>query len=664
MKIINYLMIAVLSMGSFVAQAQEDALKIDENLAKQWLVAIEGDTTTAGDFWYLFNKNNFDKTVPNMDSLNNYRELYSKFLLKVKDAGVRGLDTTKKFVKEFEGYKNQLAESYLKDKSVTENLVKEAYQRSLEDVEASHILINIKYHALPNDTLEAYKRALKVQTLARSGKDFGELAKEYSEDPSAKTNNGYLGFFAAFKMVYPFENGAYETKIGEISEIVRTRFGYHVLKVHSKRKAIGEVKVAHIMMLVKEDMDEKKKLAAKQKIDEVYVKLQAGDSFETLAQQFSEDQQTRGKGGELPWFGAGKFVPEFENSAFALSTVGSYSKPVKTKYGWHIIKLLDSKPVLPFEEMEAELKNKVARSDRAEKSEAAVLNRIKKEYGFTEKFWFRKDRHGINSFFQYCDTTLLTGKWVAPKDAKLKTKMFAFAGKKYRQKDFADYITEKLIPRRGGDYKHLVNFSYNDWVKSILINHEKTQLGKKYPDYLRLLKEYRDGIILFELTDQMVWSKAIKDTAGLKAFHAKHKSEWKWADRMDGVLYKCKDEPTAKIVKKYLDQGKDDVYILERVNKNSQLNVRVEAGVYQKKDRPEIGDLEFKVGISEVGISKGSFTVLKIAKVIPSQDKDLKEVKGLVTAKYQEYLMKEWLKSLAAKYKVEYNEPVYKQLVH
>jgi len=664
MKLKKYLLLVVIAIGFVTVDAKEDVFKIDDKVATKWLVAIEGDTTTAGDFWYLFNKNNFDKTVPNIDSLNNYRALYSKFLLKVKDASERGLDTTQKFVKEFDGYKNQLAESYLKDKSVTAQLVKEAYERSLVDVEASHVLINIKYHALPNDTLDAYQKALKVQTLARAGKDFGALAKEYSQDPSAQSNDGYLGFFAAFKMVYPFETGAYNTKAGEISEIVRTRFGYHVLKVHSKREAIGEIKVAHIMMIVKGDMDDKSKAAAKQKIDEVYAKLQAGDPFETLAQQFSEDQQTRGKGGELPWFGAGKFVPEFENSAFALTEEGSFSAPVKTKYGWHIIKLLESKKVLPFEEMESELKSKVARSDRAETSESAVLNNIKKEYGFTEKFRFKKNRQGINTFFQYCDTTLLTGKWEAPKDAKLKTKMFSFAGETYNQKDFSEYLTEKLIPRKGGEYKHLVNYSYDEWVKSILINHEKSQLGRKYPDYLRLLKEYRDGIILFELTDQMVWSKAIKDTAGLKVFHAKHSDDWKWNERMDGVIYKCKDASTADIVKKYLDKGKDDVYILENVNKKSQLNVRVEAGIYQRKDRPEIGNLKFKVGNSDITTGKGTFTVLKINKVLLSQNKQLNEVRGLVTAKYQEYLMEEWLKTLEGKYKLEYNESIYNQLIH
>jgi peptidyl-prolyl cis-trans isomerase SurA len=657
MKLKNYLLLAILMIGFSGVKAQENGLEIDEKLAKKWLVTIEGDTTTAGDFWYLFNKNNFDKTVPNIDSLNNYRELYSKFLLKVRDAGEIGLDTTKKFLKEFNGYKNQLAESYLKDKSVTESLVKQAYERSLEDVEASHVLINIKFHALPNDTLIAYKTALKVQKLARKGQDFKLLAEKYSQDPSAKSNGGYLGFFTAFKMVYAFENGAYDTKVGEVSEIVRTRFGYHVLKVHSRRKAIGEIKVAHIMMILKDDMDEAKKKASKERVDEVYEKLNAGESFETLARKFSEDQQTKSQGGELPWFGAGKFVPEFETTAFNLANKGDYSKPVKTKYGWHIIKLLDNKKPKTFSEAESELKNKVVRSDRAEKSEESVLNRIKKDYNFKE------NRDGINTFFQYCDTTLLNGKWKKPEDAKLTTVMFSFAGNNFTQKEFAEYLGERLVPKRGGEYRHLVNYSYDQWIKLVIVDYEKTQLGAKHPDYLRLLKEYRDGIILFELTDQMVWSKALKDTTGLKDFHSEHAAEWVWNTRIDGTVYKCTDLATATLVRKYLKKKKDDVFILENINKDSKLNVRVEAGVYQRKDIPEVGETKFKKGVSKVAQVEEAFTVLKVNKVIPTTNKTLEEVKGLVTAKYQEFLMEEWLKELAGKYKLEYNEVVYKQLV-
>jgi len=251
MKFKKLLFISAVFCG-FAVNAQNKEL--DPDLAKQWLVTIEDDTISAGDFWYVFNKNAAPDEIVTKDSLKNYRELYDKFLLRVHEAKELGYDTTAKFLKEFNGYKDQLAESYLKDKNVTESLVKEAYERSQTDVEASHILIGLKYNGLPHDTMDAYKKIMKIKKMADNGEDFSKLAKEYSTDSSAKENGGYLGFFSAFRMVYPFENAAFNTPVGEVSNPFRTRFGYHIVKVHSKRKAVGEIKVAHIMTVVKPEM--------------------------------------------------------------------------------------------------------------------------------------------------------------------------------------------------------------------------------------------------------------------------------------------------------------------------------------------------------------------------------------------------------------------------
>lgn len=636
------------------AQANKD---FNTSLKGEWLAVIENDTVYADEFWYNFTKNSKANEVINKDSLDSYRKLFTNFLLRVRQAKDLGLDTTKKFLKEFEGYKNQLAESYLKDDKVTDQLVKEAYDRSKVDVEASHVLIGVNYHALPSDTLKAYKTALKVKKLAEQGKDFSELAKQYSTDPSVKQNGGYLGYFSVFRMVYPFESAAYNTNEGEVSDIFRTRFGYHVVKVHSKRKAVGQIKVAHIMTVVRPDMSEEKIAAAKENIDEIYEKLQNGENFRVLARKFSEDLNTASKGGELPWFGPSKFVPEFENAAFALDSNGAYSKPIKTIYGWHIIKRIDRKEVESFEKMEASIKSQVARSDRAELSEDAVINKIKKDYDFKE--W----RSGIDGFYKYCDTTIITGKWKAPSDHKLKSKMFRFNNKVYTQLDFARYLEKQLVPKKGGDYRRLVNHTYDTWVKQLLKDHEKSQLEQKYPEYRRLLKEYKEGIILFDLTSEKVWNRSVKDTNGLKAFHEANKSMWMWDERMEGVIYKCIDEETAKQVRKYLKKGKDDVFILEEINKDSKLNVRVEAGLYQKKDRRELRPFTFDKKVSKVQKVEDSWVVIKVNKVLPAGPKKLNDVRGIATAKYQDFLMKEWLKELNEKYTVQYNEKVYNQLL-
>ena len=630
--------------------------KLKPELENKWLVTVGGDTITAGDFWYAFVKNADENKPINIDSLNKYKELYDKFLLKVTEAKSLGYDTTKKFLKEFRGYRDQLAESYLKDKSVTESLIKEAFDRSRIDVEASHILIKVPYDAMPEDTLKAYKKASKIMMMAKSGKEFSKLANEYSDDNGVK-NGGYLGFFSVLRMVYPFENAAYNTKPGEISTPFRSRFGYHVLKVHSTRKAVGEIKVAHIMTIAREGMEEKKINDAEKNIKEIYKMLKEGKQFNELARKFSEDLNTSNKGGELPWFGPNKFLPEFENVAFGLEKNGDYSEPVKTPYGWHIIKRIDRKELASYEEMKNELRNKVSRSDRAALSKTVVMNRIKEDYGFKEY------RSGIDDFYEFCDSTLVTAKWKAPADKKLKSKMFYFDGVTYTQKDFADYLTKTLVPKRGGSYQRIVQYSYDNWMNKIIQDHEKSQLTKKYPDFSRLLREYRDGIILFDLTSEMVWNKSVVDTLGLRKFHEGVKKQWQWDERMDGVVYKCIDELTANEVRKLLKKGKGDDVILEKINVESKLNVRVEAGVYEAKNRPELNGLSFKKGVSKVLNQNGNFIVLKVNHVLPVEPKSLKEVKGMVTAKYQDYLMEVWLKKLSDKFEIVYNEEVFKQLV-
>ncbi len=652
MRFQKLLIIAALFGSTFVSAQSK---KINPQLEDEWLIAINGDTITAGDFWYAFVKNADEEKPINLDSLKKYKKLYDKFLLKVTEAKSLGYDTTPKFLKEFKGYKNQLAESYLKDKSVTDKLIQEAFDRSRIDVEASHILVKVPYDAMPEDTLKAFEKALSIMNKANNGVDFTLLAKKYSDDNGGK-NGGYLGYFSVLRMVYPFENMAYNTKPGEISKPFRSRFGYHIIKVHSNRKAVGEVKVAHIMTIAKEGMDPKKLVDAEKNIREIYEMVKEGKNFAELARKFSEDLNTSNRGGELPWFGPNKFLPEFENAAFSLANNGDVSEPVKTPYGWHIIKRIDRKELASYDDMKNELRNKVSRSDRAALSKTVVINRIKKEYEFIEY------RSGIDNFYTFCDTTLITAKWKAPADKELTDKMFDFAGVTYTQKEFAEYLAQTLVPKKGGSFQRIVQYSYENWMTDIIESHEKSLLTTKYPDYGRLLREYKDGIILFDLTSEKVWNKSVVDTAGLRAFHNDIKDQWQWNERMDGVVYKCIDEATAVAVRKLLKKGRGDDVILENINVDSKLNVRVEAGVYEAKSRPELNGLKFKKGVSKVLNQNGNFIVLKVDKVLPVESKSLSEVKGMVTAKYQDYLMDVWLKELREKYEIVYNDDVFKQL--
>ncbi|MFN8142885.1 MAG: peptidylprolyl isomerase [Bacteroidia bacterium] len=617
------------------------------------ILTIAGEDIPKSEFERVFKKNNTKETTFDKKAVNEYLQLYINYKLKVREALELGMDTAKSFVDELGGYRKQLAQPYLVDKDVSDKLLKEAYERMKTDLRASHILIKCDQNALPKDTIEAYNKAMKVRGELMKGADFTATAKKYSDDPSAKDNGGDLGYFSALQMVYPFESAAFNTKNGEISAPVRTRFGYHIIKVTDSRPAQGEVKVAHIMVKVAAGAKEEDSTKAVAKVNEIYGKLKAGEKFEDLARQFSDDQSSAKNGGLLPMFGTGRMVPEFEKAAFALKANGDYSEPVRTSYGWHIIKLIEKKPLGSYEELQADLKSKVQKDSRSELSKSSMISRIKSKYGFEEM------PKAKDEFMKTVDTTLSAGKWSADQAAMLKGNMFSLGNKVYSQKDFATYVADHQSKRGAGqDPKILAGNMYHDWVNESCLAYEETKLDSLYPDFRNLMGEYRDGILLFELTDKKVWSKAVKDTTGLKAFYEKNKNNYMWADRLDATVYTCANAEVAKEVRKQMKKIDDVDTLLAKINKSSQLNLQVKSAKFLKGDNDVIDKIEWKPGMTKDIQKDNQVVFVDVKQVLPAQPKTLDESKGLVTADYQNALEKEWIETLRAKYPVKVEQNV------
>lgn len=623
------------------------------------LLTVDGQDVTLSEFEAVYKKNNRDEVVDQND-LKDYLQLYINFRLKVREAEKLGMDTVRKFIQELNGYQKQLAKPYLTDKEVTEKLVMEAYERSLKDIRASHILLKIGPDALPKDTLKVYNKILDIRKQAMKG-DFAALAKKYSEDPSAKDNGGDLGWFSTLRMVYPFETAAFNTEVNKISQPVRTRFGYHIIKVVDQRDALGEMRAAHIMVKTGPEAPQEQIEEAKTKIMEVKELLDKGQNFEDLAKKYSEDRGSANKGGALPIFGTGRMVPEFEAAAFALKEDGDYSDPVLTEYGWHIIKRLERMPVASFEDAEKNLRSKVAKDSRSQMSRTVVLNRVKKENGFKE------NRKNLDAVLAVLDTTLIEGQWDAAKGENLTGMVFSIGDKKYTQADFCNYIGTHQTRRRKEDLAVIMNGMFNKYVEESLIAFEEAQLPEKYPEYKALLKEYRDGILLFDLTDKKVWSKAVKDTAGLKAFHEENRDKFMWGKRLDAEIYYCqKDsiiEPLAKALKKKAKKGsptKDE--LLKEFNANSALNLRIESDKYEENEEEILEKVKWEKGIQGPFKNGDNQVYVLVNEVLEPQAKTLKEARGLVTAEYQNHLEKEWINELRNKYKFEANEELLKQI--
>jgi peptidyl-prolyl cis-trans isomerase SurA len=650
------------------AAQKKPTTQVAKNEDPQMLV-IGGKPVSKSEFLSIYKKNNKEQKFDSA-SVKEYLELFINFKLKVREAEEMGLDTIASFKNELEGYRKQLAQPYLVDNEVNEQLLREAYDRMKTDIKAAHILIKCPQEALPKDTLAAYNKSIEARNKILKGEAFEEVAKKYSEDPSVKENNGDLGFFTSLQMVYPFESACYKSKAGDITMPVRTRFGYHIIKVIEKRPNPGQITAAHIMIKGGKELRGEDSVNVRKKIDEIYAKLKAGEDFAELAKQFSDDKASSRKGGELPSFGTGRMVLEFEKAAFALAKDGDYSAPVQTMYGWHIIKRLSKKEIGSFEELKNEIKTKVGKDSRSQKSKDSMLGKIKKEYGFSDNPKLAEECIAV------LDTTFFEGKWKASSAKSLTKNLCKIGDKQYTQADFAKFLESHQTKRTKIDMRIVVTDMYKQFVDENLLAYEENNLGKKHADYRSLLQEYRDGILLFDLTDKKVWSKAVKDTVGLKEFYDSHKEKYMWDERVQATVYTCKNDSIANAVKALLnpppakkkkkDKDADKVLteseILAKINQQSQLNLRIEHGKFSKGENEAVDKSGKNSGISpNMSIGKQSFFV-NVEKILAPEPKTLSEAKGLITADYQNVLEKQWIETLRKKYKVEINRDVLSKL--
>lgn len=524
-------------------------------VAEPSILKVGNTAVSTSEFKYVYGKNNNNTPEAySQKSLNEYMELYTKFRLKVKEAEDLGLDTTAAFKSELLGYKKQLAQPYLTEKSVTERLVKQAYERSLEEVKASHILIKVLPEAEPEDSLKAYNKIIELRNKILGGENFEAVARKTSEDPSAKQNGGNLGYFSALQMVFPFEDGAFNTPVGQISMPVRTRFGYHIIKVADKRKSKGEVKVAHLMVRFSAGGEVQDSIVASKKISELYSKIQSGSNWEQLVGEFSDDMNSRAKGGELPPFNSGSMIPTFEEAAFKLENINDISKPVQTPYGFHIIKLLSKKGVSTFEEAEPALKQKVAKDSRSDLSKVYFLNKLRRENRFVE------NPKGLEIARTQADSTLTEGVFNYSSSKKENSEViFSMNDKKYMVKDFLQYLTTKAKKRDAISPKFYMSLLYKEYINETLISYEENNLDLKYNDYKMLVKEYRDGILLFQLMDSKVWTKAVDDTTGLKKYYEENQANYRWGKRCDAIVCNAKDAAIIEKIKPLINQSTFEV---------------------------------------------------------------------------------------------------------
>jgi peptidyl-prolyl cis-trans isomerase SurA len=622
---------------------------------------IDGEPVKVDEFTYIYEKNNANDTalytVPN---LREYLELYKNFKLKVREARDAGIDTTEKFKQEYANYRNQLAQPYLTDRDVSQKLIDEAYERLQWELRASHILITVPMDAAPKDTFEAWSKAMGVYKMAVEGEDFEQLARKNSKDPSVANNGGDLGYFTAFQMIYPFESAAFSlNKVGDISRPMRTQFGYHIIKLTDKRPYRGEIKVRHILVNSAESDPKDKQDMAKNKADSVYNKLVQGASFQEMARQHSDHVQSRANGGELPEFNSFATYPEeFKDAAFSLKKDGDITKPFRTMFGWHILQRVEQKGLPAKKEQEDMLKQQVSRDSRSEKTKDAAIARFKKEYAFKE------NKKSYKKTLKLIDSNIVHGTWKLAPNAKATRTLFTVGGKNYTQKDFANWLENNQQPERFNDQKYAVSQYYKEYVDETVYSYQDAHLEEKYPEFRNVAQEYKEGIMLFEITDQLVWGKAMMDTLAQRHFYDLNKEKYRWKERADVVIFDVRDKQTLATLKKQLTTSKLPVdTIANNLIKKDPLSLNFNKSLVERGENAKIDSLTWKPGIYEAGMKDGRYVLVKVNKVMPPDYKQFEEIKGIVIADYQNYLEGEWLKSLKKKYTVVVNEDVVNALI-
>jgi peptidyl-prolyl cis-trans isomerase SurA len=655
-KIILLPVLCLILSSHFVnAQSEEDIL-----------FTVNNNPVTVGEFKYIYSKTNGANANFSKSSLQEYLDLYIKFKLKVQEAKALKVDYLPDIKEELLGYRRQLSDSYILNKEVTGRLVRELYDRSLEDIDISHILYTISESTPKDESISANKFLMDLYVKLINGADFEEFARNYSLDRSSKTNSGHIGFInVPFPNgFYDLENAAYTMSPGEISKPIYTPAGLHLLKVNARRPARGEIEGAHI--LIRKSGEGENPFTPKNKIDSIYGLLQSGESFEKLAITYSEDDKTASKGGYIGVFGINKYEQAFEDAIYKIEKDGEYSQPVQTNLGWHIVKRISRKPIPNFETSKSNLEAAVRQDQRYTFAKENMFNQIRSNAGFVE------NKDALAQLIPFVNDTFYTFRWKIPTQLPSVT-LFTLANKTYTLIDFAQYLEKSSRLRfrlnQQDPIPSMITKLYEGYLEDETLKLEESQLEKKYPEFKHLLREYEEGILLFEVTRQTVWDKASQDSAGLANFYKLVQGKYNWNERAVSTRYTLKASAKDQIaqIRDFAKTHKKNE-VLVRFNKDDNEIISAEEITIEKGKSPEASQLglQWKQGQitnTTLNSTTNDIEFFKIEKILPVSPKALDESKGYIIADYQDFLEKEWVDSLKKKYPVQITKNIFEGLI-
>lgn len=643
-KILLFLVLTSYSSLTF-AQKEQDVL-----------FTINNEDVSVGAFKRVYLKNLNLVQDNSQKDVAAYLDLYTDYKLKIQEAYALDLDKKESYIKELEGYRLQLSRNYIMDIDVTDALVKEAYDRIAKEVNARHILVRVQEGASPADTLKAFSRIQEARTKIMAGEDFVTVAKEYSEDPSAQTNGGDLGWFKAFKMVYSFESAAYTTAIGEVSQPFKTRFGYHIVQPTAERTGEGEVTASHIMVALKQA---DKTVDPEKRIHEIYALLEQGEDFSKLARAYSEDKKSGKKGGILNKFSKGQLSSAlFENKVFALTTEGSYTKPFKTEFGWHIAKLLKKHPLGSYEQMKYELEGRVKRDVRAKIITASLATKLYERYGV------KKSTALVDFFSDLVTSEIHQEKWIFDRSLDgLDKPALKIRDSLLTYKDVGEFLENQQVKSQPfPTVRAFVESKVDLFYESRVRNYHLAHLEIEDPEFGALLTEYKEGLLLFDLMESKVWNQAKTDTVGLRAFYEQNLQKYQWPERMELTVLSASKQNMAEQGRALLLAGKTIAEIESLLNTNGEINVLFTNKTVATKSLDLPKGVTLSKGVNSI-VEGEDFNVYNVINVLPAGTKTMEEAKGQISSDFQKEVEIKWVEGLRNKSKIKVNKKTLKKLV-
>lgn len=626
------------------------------------LMKINGNKITKSDFEYAYKKANNEASED--QSVDQFLESFINYKLKVEEAKSLELNKDEIFLKEYSRYLEQSQSPYITDSISPEIVARKIYDRLGQNVQMSQLFVAFPTEdILPKDTLKTYNKIVSIRESAIKGddKEFEELVIRFSDDSVSRKSSipGYLGWKTALMLDPEVEEAMYSTELDSISQPIRTNRGYYLIKVFNRRQDLGQINLSHIFFPYPyENSNTAQKDSVRSQAQKVYEELLSGANFAQAATQYSLDQPTASRGGALGWFGVSNPLPPlFEEPLFSLKE-GDISQPLEMDYGFHIFKIVNKRYQLPWENLKEQIIKAISQDNRNEQIKELKREKLKKEFPYSLNDSAYNQLETIAGTYHIADSIFF--EKIAPLNDLL---LLSTGNKEYKVIDFVHFLAEN--PNTNFALStDILSHKVNDFILQKLQEEQKASLDEKYPEFHHLTTEYYDGILLFDVMNQEIWTKAQNDTKALQQLFTDNPSKYQWeTPRYKGYVIHAKDKSTLKkvkeLIKRYPNQDTLGQILIQKLNSDSIKNIYIEKGLWGKGENGFIDRTIFKTKNNREIIGYPEFVIS--GKLINSPE-TFEDVRGLLISEYQTILEKEWIESLRKKYKVEINDDVLKSI--